>query len=138
MKTFFDSSSFAKRYIEEKGSQHVDTICQEASDLSISLICIPEIISALNRRVRERSLSRKDYHIIKRALSEDVRDIIIINLTDDVISSSTKLLEKHSLRALDALHISCALEWGAGLFVSSDKKQIHAAEQAGLQTKLVL
>lgn len=138
MKTFFDSSSFAKRYIEEKGSQLVDNICQEASDLSISVICIPEIISALNRRVRERSLSRKDYTIIKRALSEDVRDILIINLTDDVISSSTKLLEKYSLRAMDALHISCALEWGAGLFVSSDKKQIHAAEQAGLPTKLVL
>ena len=109
MKTFFDSSSFAKRYIEEKGSQLVDNICQDASDLSISVICIPEIISALNRRVRERSLSQKDYHNIKRALSDDVRDILIINLTDEVITTSTKLLEKYTLRAMDALHISCAL-----------------------------
>ena len=137
MKTFFDSSSFAKRYIEEKGSQQVDNICQDASDLSISVICIPEIISALNRRVRERRLSPKDYHAIKRALSDDVRDALIINLTDEVISTSTKLLEKYTLRAMDALHISCALECGAELFVSSDKKQIHAAGQAGLQTKFV-
>jgi len=137
VKTFFDSSSFAKRYIEEKGSNQVDAVCQDASDLSISVICIPEIISALNRRIRERSLSQKDYHIIKRALSDDVRDIHIINLTEEVIATSTKLLEKHSLRAMDALHISCALEWGADLFVSSDRKQIHAAGQAGLQTKFV-
>jgi uncharacterized protein len=137
VKTFFDSSSFAKRYVEEKGSQLVDNICQDASELSISVICIPEIISALNRRVRERSLSQKDYHNIKRALSDDVRDILIINLTDEVLSTSTKLLEKYTLRAMDALHISCALEWGAVLFVSSDKRQIHAAGQAGLQTKFV-
>jgi len=137
VKTFFDSSSFAKRYIEEKGSQLVDTICQDASELSMSVICIPEIISALNRRVRERSLSPKDYHAIKRALSDDIRDILIINLTDEVISTSTELFEKHTLRAMDALHISCALEWGADMFVSSDRKQIHAAEQAGLQTKFV-
>jgi len=137
VKTFFDSSSFAKRYIEEKGSQQVDNICQDASDLSISVICIPEIISALNRRVRERRVSQKDYQIIKRALSDDVRDIIIINLTDEVISTSTKLLEKYTLRAMDALHISSALKWGADLFVSSDKRQIHAAGQAGLQTEFV-
>jgi predicted nucleic acid-binding protein len=137
VKTFFDSSSFAKRYIEEKGSLLVDDICQDASELSISVICIPEIISALNRRVRERSLSQKDYHIIKRALSDDVRDILIINLTEEVISISTKLLETHNLRAMDALHIACALEWGAVLFVSSDNKQILAAGHAGLRTKFV-
>lgn len=137
MKTFFDSSAFAKRYIEEKGSQLVDDICQDASDLSISVICIPEVISALNRRVRERSLSQKDYHAVKRALSDDVRDMLIINLTDEVLSTSARLLEKYDLRAMDALHISCALEWGADLFVSSDKKQTHAAGRAGLQTKFV-
>jgi predicted nucleic acid-binding protein len=137
VKTFFDSSSFAKRYIEEKGSLLVDDICQDASELSISVICIPEIISALNRRVRERSLSQKDYHIIKRALSDDVRDILIINLTEEVISTSTKLLETHNLRAMDALHIACALEWGSVLFVSSDNKQILAAGHAGLRTKFV-
>jgi uncharacterized protein len=137
VKTFFDSSSFAKRYIEENGSQLVDDICQDASELSISVICIPEIISALNRRVRERSLSQKDYHIIKRALSDDVRDILIINLTEEVISTSTRLLEMHSLRAMDALHVACALEWRADLFVSSDKKQMRAAGRAGLQIKFV-
>ena len=137
MRTFFDSSSFAKRYIEEKGSQLVDDICQEATELSISMICIPEIISALHRRIREKNLSLKDYHIIKQALSDDVRDILIINLTEEVISTSTRLLETYALGAMDALHIACAVEWGADLFVSSDKQQIAAAGKTGLQTKFV-
>ena len=137
MKAFFDSSAFAKRYIEEKGSNLVDDICQDADELSISVICIPEIISALNRRIREKKLSQKDYRIIKQALSNDVRDILLINLTEEVIATSIRLLENYKLRAMDALHVACALEWGAELFVSSDKQQIQAAVENSLNTKYV-
>jgi len=137
VKTFFDASTFAKRYVEENGSQLVDDICQEASELSLSVICVPEIISALNRRIREKRLSHQDYVAVKQHLSDDVRDAVIINLTPEVIATSTSLLEASPLRAMDALHIACALESGADLFVSSDKRQITAARKAGLHTKYV-
>lgn len=137
MRVFLDSSAFAKRYIEEAGSQPVDDVCQEATELCLSVICIPELISALNRRVREKYLSQKNYNTIKRALSEDVQDITIINLTSEVIARTTRLLEDNALRAMDALHVACALEWGAELFVSSDKQQIIAAGKAGLITKFI-
>jgi predicted nucleic acid-binding protein len=137
VKTFFDASTFAKRYVEENGSQLVDDICQEASELSLSVICVPEIISALNRRIREKRLSDQDYVAVKQYLSDDIRDAVIINLTPEVIATSTSLLEASPLRAMDALHVACALESGADLFVSSDKRQITAARKAGLQTKYV-
>ena len=137
MKTFFDPSTFAKRYVEENGSQLVDDICQEASELSLSVLCVPEIISALNRRIREKRLSHQDYVAVKQSLSDDVRDAVIINLTPEVIATSASILEASPLRAMDALHIACALESGADLFVSADKKQIAAARKAGLQTKYV-
>jgi len=38
---------------------------------------------------------------------------------------------------MDALHVVCALEWKAQLFVSSDKRQISAAKRAGLHKKHV-
>lgn len=137
MKTFFDSSAFAKRYVDEPGSALVDDICLNATEVSISVICVPEIISVLNRRVRENSLSRQDYTTIKRHLSDDVRDAVIINLLPDVIVDSTRLLETSPLRAMDALHVACALAWGAELFVSSDKRQTTAARKAGLKTEFV-
>ena len=62
---------------------------------------------------------------------------MIINLTPEVIATSTSLLGASPLRAMDALHIACALESGADLFVSSDKRQITAARKAGLETKYV-
>jgi hypothetical protein len=30
MRTFFDSSAYAKRYVEEPGSQAVDTLCAQS------------------------------------------------------------------------------------------------------------
>lgn len=137
MKTFFDSSAFAKRYVEEPGSETVKTLCVAASQLALSVVCIPEIISALNRRRRERSLSRRQYEVAKEALSEDVRDVAIINLTAEVISTCTAILEASPVRAMDALHIACAIQWRADLFVSADKRQISAARKAGLQTRFV-
>ncbi len=137
MKTFFDSSAFAKRYVEEEGSQIVDDICRETTELSLSVICVPEILSALNRRIREKRLSQRDYSRIKQYLSDDVRDAMIINLIPEVIAASTKLLEASPLRAMDALHVACAIVWRADLFVSSDKQQVAAARKAGLKIKYV-
>ena len=135
MKTLFDSSAFAKRYVEEKGSQEVDDICRVTTTLGLSVLCVPEIISALNRRLREKRLSRQDYLSAKHHLSEDVEDAVVINLTPAVIARAVFLLETNDLRAMDALHIACALEWGAELFVSSDHRQVKAARKAGFHTR---
>ena len=137
MKTFFDSSAFAKRYVEEPGSQAVETLCTAATELALSVVCIPEIISALNRRKRERSLSARQYKAAKESLSSDLRDIAIVNLTPRVLSTCTTILEASPVRALDALHVACAVEWATELFVSSDKRQISAARKAGLRTKFI-
>jgi predicted nucleic acid-binding protein len=137
VKTFFDSSAFAKRYIEEPGSQVVDSLCQGATEVALSVLCVPEIISALNRRVREGLLTDREYTEVKQYLSQDIRDAVMINLVPQVVSTCTKILEASPVRAADALQIACALEWETELFVSADKRQISAAKKAGLHTKLV-
>jgi len=137
VKTFFDSSAFAKRYVDEPGSEAVESLCAAATELALSIVCIPEIISALNRRVRERSLSASQYDAAKENLSADLRDAAIVNLTPYVISTCTTILEASPVRAMDALHIACAVQWGADLFVSADKRQVSAARKAGLRTRLV-
>ena len=137
MRTYFDSSSFAKRLIEEPGSEQVEHLCMESSELAIGVVCIPEVISALNRRRREKYLSATDYSRAKQQLALDVRDAFIVNLTESVISSSVAILESNTIRALDALHVACALEWKADLFVSSDRRQLTAADGVGLRTRFV-
>ena len=133
MRVFFDSSAFVKRFVEERGSEEVDAYCQQASGLGLSIVCFPEIISALCRKVREGDISREHYISLKTNIARDVRDASIVNLVPQVVEKSIKLLESNRLRSLDTLHIACALEWRAEIFVSSDRKQIQAAENAGLR-----
>ena len=137
MKLLVDSSAFAKRYVQENGSEEIEMILQRASELALSIILVPEIISGLNRRVRERFLSTKDYRKLKNQLMKDVHDATVIQITPSIISHSVKLLENNALRALDSFHVACALEWQSDLFVTSDKRQFMAANKAGLLTEFI-
>lgn len=137
MKLFCDSSALAKRYVYEQGSESMDSLLLKASQLALCTIVVPEIISGLNRRRREHVLSSREYRTIKRRMLEDVRDAIVIQITPAVISCSVQLLEANNLRAMDALHVACALEWQAEIFVTSDKRQLFAAQKAGLMTEFI-
>ena len=132
MKYFFDTSAFAKRYIDEKGSEDVVEYCQMASSLALSSICLPELISTLSRLKREKRISAAQYRQVKQMIIGDIEDVAICQLTVDVLETSISLLEKFTLRAMDALHIACAIEWEAECFVSGDKRQLLAAEKSGL------
>jgi predicted nucleic acid-binding protein len=135
MRLAIDSSSFAKRYIQEAGSDRLDQFLQNASELALCVIAVPEIISGLNRRLREHALTDTDYLKARRLLLNDVRDATVLQLTPAVISRSIKLLENNPLRAMVALHVACAMEWKADLFVSSDRRQLDAAVDSGLQSE---
>ena len=137
MRLLVDSSSLAKRYIQEVGSEKLEGLLQRASELAFCIILVPEIVSGLNRRVRERALTPANYRKVKKQLLNDVRDATLIQVTPAVVSSSVKLLESNVLRALDALHVACALEWKADLFATSDRRQLVAARNAGLHAEYV-
>lgn len=137
MKIFFDSSAFAKRYVEEKGSEAVEQLCGDATELGLSVICVPEIISALDRRVREGALTRTQYRTAKSCLLTEAADATIIYVIPEVVADAIRVLETSVVRAMDALHIGCALQWNAELFVSSDVQQLRAARKMKLRTKEV-
>ena len=137
MKLFLDSSAFAKRFVEEAGSREVEALCSQAAELCLSVVCVPEIVSALSRRRREKVLSPRDYARAKERLALDVRDAVIVNLTPDVVQESIKVLETTAVRTMDALHIASALVWDADLFATADQRQLAAAKLLGLKTRLV-
>lgn len=137
MKLAVDSSSFAKRYVQEIGSEELERFLEDASELAFSVILVPEITSGLNRRLREHILAMADYRAVKKQLMDDVSDATVLQITPSVISRSVKLLESNALRALDSLHVACALEWRADLFITSDRRQFMAAKNSGLHAEYV-
>ena len=137
MKTAIDSSAFTKRYVNEIGSDQLHKMLQSTTELALCVIIVPEITSGLNRRKREGFLSLEDYNLAKKQLLNDVRDATILQITPAVVIQSIKLLESNGLRAMDSLHIACALEWKADQFLTSDKRQFEAASNAGIKSEFI-
>jgi predicted nucleic acid-binding protein len=133
VKVFLDTSAFAKRYVAEQGADKVMALCQQADSLFVSVICLPELISTLSRLVREKKLSKADYRKLKSDTVADLADVDICQITSGVMDSVILLLESHPLRAIDAIHVACALAVDPDAFVSADHRQLLAAQKAGLK-----
>ncbi len=133
MNVFLDSSALAKRYVNEPGSALVDSVLQSASSLGLCSIAVPEVVSALCRRHREKVLSQQQYMKARAALLADIEDASIVQITSEVVLRAIEVLEAFPLRAVDALHISAAVEWGAEHFLSADRQQCAAARGYGLK-----
>ena len=133
MKVFLDTSAFAKRYVAEKGSDKVTALCRKANSLVVSVVCLLELISTLSRLVREKKFTRTEYQKLKGEAMADLADVDICQITADVLVSVVSLLESHPLRAMDAVHVACALAVKPDVFVSADHRQLSAARKAGLK-----
>ena len=133
MRVFFDTSAFVKKYVDEPGTEKVFEICDQAEQLVICVLCLPELISTLSRLVRERKLTGGDYHKLRDLVFSEIEGAEICCLTPEVVARSISCLENNVLRAMDALHLGCALVAEVDLFVSSDLQQIEAAGREGLK-----
>jgi len=133
VKLFLDTSALAKRYIAEQGSDTVLRLCREAEQLAVSVICLPEMISTLNRLVQERRLSRAKYQVLKQTLLGDLAGADLCELTTAVMRGVIRLLESNPLRAMDAIPVASAAAYGAELFASADLRQLAAARKLKLR-----
>lgn len=133
MRVFFDSSAFVKRYVREEGTDVVLSWCDQATELCLSGIALPEIISAFCRLQREKLISPLQYQHLKTMLMADITDAAICDLTPEVMRRTIIALENNLLRGMDAIHIGSALALDADIFVSADTRQCAAAEHIGLR-----
>jgi len=137
MFVFFDSSAFSKRYVHESGSDAVGEWCQRATEIGLSAIALPEIVSAFCRLKREGKITAAQYQQLKGELFADIEDVCISELSPAVIRQSVLSLEGSVLRGMDAIHIGCAVEMKADVFISGDQRQCLAAKKAGLKVEQV-
>ncbi len=137
MKLYFDSSALTKRYIFEKGSEEMDRFFLETDSVAVSSICLPEIISAFTRLLREKKISGRQYDQCKIKFIEDFTSFEVCQVSAEVLKRSITILEHTELRAADALHVASAMEMKVDIFISGDKKQILAAKKFNLMVNSV-
>jgi predicted nucleic acid-binding protein len=137
MNVFFDSSAWAKRYIDEKGSEEVVRTGNSADEITLSILCIPELISAFSRLKREGKISNNQYIQLRSALLADIADVQLVNISEEIINRTIILLENHALRTPDALHLACFDKACPDLFVTADHRQYEAAKHLGMNVQFV-
>lgn len=115
---FFDSSAIVKRYITETGSAWIARLCDPAAGnpIYVTRIAGAEVVAALARRRRGKSISSKD---AADAIAEFSREFdtehFIVEVSAKVVEQAMKLADIHALRGYDAVHLASALETNANL-----------------------
>ena len=132
---YLDTSALAKLYVQEPGSDALDTALTGRRDLLISELALTELTSALARRVRERQITAPIGRRIYQQILRDVRagEYRLLDLTSSTHREAERLLltiGSHApLRAADSLHLATAALADARALVTFDH-QMHAAALA--------
>jgi predicted nucleic acid-binding protein len=139
---YLDTSAMFKCYMDEYGSDWLRAQISRASMLIVSQLLVVEITSALNRRVRENTLTMGDYQRMRDIVFDDCRTVYqTIALTEPVVSLACELMERHPLRGYDAIHLATALVAHHSLrardlpgltFLCADDRLVAAAAAEGL------
>ena len=135
---YLDSSALVKRYTEEVGTDFVKSILATNGLITTSKLTYPEILSALMRKVRSGEIEKKTFNGIVDKFDKDWDHILVLDFHNDLLPIVKTLIEKHPLKAADAIHLSSALWLKLSskvdvTFVASDSNLLKAAAAEKLQ-----
>ncbi len=131
---FFDTSALIKRYIQEKGSNKVDLLMNEADRVIVSAITEIETCSAFRRLLSERAVTEGDYRVLMREFETDYPYFTRVDLDDLAVSCAKYAIGKYRLKTLDSIQLGTALAVRDDIdyFVACDARLTHSARKEGL------
>ena len=145
---YFDSSALVKYYIIESGTEWVRNLIdgrlveEWANTIPTSALTWAEVISAFAKRHRMGDISTHLYRALTaRFLREARLRYGRLRVNDAVIEAAVDLIQRHPLRAYDAVQLATALILNSTLiadklppltFVSADDTLCEAARAEGL------
>lgn len=141
---YIDSSGLVKRHAHEDGTPWVQTITAVAAGNTIltSRITVVEVVSAFQRKQRDSVLTSTEViQLTSDFLALCTREYRLVEVTINLLDHARTLVERHPLRAYDAVQLASALVANAALlaaelgpltFVASDRQLLTAARAEGL------
>ena len=129
MKAFIDTSSLVKKYIEEDGSNKLDKCLEEITELIISPITSLEINSVLERKLREKTITKAESVIVEKEYRKDLIYMGVVNWNSNLENKSIELIRKHQLKVFDGLQLASGVLSKSNLFITSDEKLFIKAKK---------
>ena len=139
---YLDTSALVKLYVAEAGTERMLELADGdgANQFAVLSVAQAELWSAVGRRQREGALDDEEASDLLDRFSEDLESFFLRqNVNDSVIDLACALLERHPLRADDALQLAGCLTLRPAapdtpVFTSADDDLLDAAEEEGLRT----
>lgn len=139
---YLDTSALVKLYIKEDGTARVIGVTEGADAHHVVILDVTRVESrsAIRRREREGDISGAEANGILSRMEHDVSSFFLVQPSSSaVLEEATRLVDRYSLRALDALQLAGCVVFQRGApspvtFVSADAALCGAAEGEELPT----
>jgi predicted nucleic acid-binding protein len=105
---YLDSSSLAKLYVQEGGSELVRPAARSNS-LATSLVAYTEMRALFARIRREGRHSPGEHDVALGDFERDWQSMITVEVTESLVRRAGALADQYALRGFDAVHLSSAL-----------------------------
>ena len=133
---YFDTSALLKNYMRETGSARVRALLTSYKLLS-SAITPVELQTAVQRRHREREITRSNYNSVVSRVAIDRSYWQLVEVVPQVLSKAEELVMTENVRTLDAIHIASAMIIQDSFptrvpFISADERQLATAQNCKL------
>ncbi|TLX93476.1 MAG: type II toxin-antitoxin system VapC family toxin [Thaumarchaeota archaeon] len=146
MLVYLDSSAIVKRYIEEKGSESVDSVYEVlekegAQRVAFSIWNMGEVFGAIDARRQRGEIDEKDMSEAIRLFVGETRKFVamrrltVLPIGGKVLQESRNLILKHHMYQADALQLATAREAEAALILTADRKLAECAKSEEIQVK---
>ena len=139
---YLDTSALTKLYLIEPETPEVARrVRMQQSPIPFGSLHELEFSSAFERRRAAGEISEATVKQIWRAIESDLRQGVLQRIDLDwpaIFSAAVQLVQRHGarvgLRALDSLHLACALELKSKTLITFDERQSRAAALEGMET----
>jgi predicted nucleic acid-binding protein len=137
---YLDTSALVKLYVREQGTEQMLRLADPAFGHTLALLGLTrvELRSAVRQRERTGDVAHEIAANLIESMDAHLANFFLVQpLTDLVILEAAALLDRHALRAYDAVQLAGCIMLRARLgrhatFVCPDRQLVNAAEDEGL------
>ena len=137
MRAFIDTSTLFKKYVDEKGSRRFSKLLESISEILVAPVTVLEVHSVLERRIRDKSLTRKDAGWIEKEFLFDLNFFGVVRYNENLMKEATRVIRKYQLKVLDGIQLSSAILSQPDIFVVSDARLFAASKSELRKTEYI-
>jgi predicted nucleic acid-binding protein len=136
---YFDTSALIKAFLVEVGTDTAKQLLLRGGMAATATITYAEMYSGFSRKKREGGLTPKHYDAVCEAFESYWPACVQVELTKALLTLARDLMQRHPLRAFDAIHVASALslkqDLGEALtIIAADERLLQAAKAEQLRT----